>query len=302
MEKNIFVSKEDIVNLLQTLDKSLDKSFFLTNNSYSQHRRIISSLFTNNLALDYYERVILRLSVIDSLYSTNAAYNYFSFEAMADKISLLVKNDRVASEYFYGIVTKKHDGKELFEECYGIRKNLDSGSKQMSLLSKYAYYLLLQNQTQYPLGFPIYDSLAIAEYPKICTQLGIVSMQKKSIKNDIGSYIQALNTVRESLFDNSKTDYHYKLQQFDLLDAYLWRMGKFNSGNISLLLNRKEYTSFIENIGLNSYIAENKNNNFANKVVSLCKELPVEDILRNINNQDFRLFLEHWKNVVNNVI
>jgi hypothetical protein len=225
---------------------------------------------------------------------------------MAQKI-ISLGDDEAASQYFYGIATSKNTGKILFDERYGIRKNLDQGSRQMSLLSKYAYYLLLQNKEKYPLGFPIYDSLALDQFPKVYNRLGIELNKKLKYKDNIDDYVKALEVLRKELFSD---DAKYNFQHFDLLDAYLWRMGKFDVGNISLLNTRQEYTQIIENLELrpsqttlNKEETEDqkqkKEETFANQVVAKFKSTSVTDILKNIDNCDeaFKSFLEHWKKI-----
>lgn len=293
---------DEVVSMLVLLDKSLCINKKTECFPYIQQRRIINSLFAENSELNYDEQVMLRLTVIDSLYSTNAAYSYFSIEEMVEKI-LSLGDERAAADYFYGIATLKHTGKILFEERYGIRKNLEHGSKQMSLLSKYAYYLLLQNKERYPLGFPIYDSLAIDQYPKLYERLfDKKSKAVKYIKDDIDNYILALDEVRKELFENSLCK--FTLQDFDLLDAYLWRMGKLDNGNFSLLLNRSDYTLLIQNLGLRFYLTEKnvkeeqkkaKDDQFAKQITKKCKELEIKDVVMGIENSLFVQLLAHWK-------
>lgn len=285
----------------------MDKLFVQRNTSnYFLHRDIINSLFKPSTQLDAEAQIILRLTIIDSLYSTNAAYSYFSIDEMAQKI-ISLGDDEAASQYFYGIATSKNTGKILFDERYGIRKNLDQGSRQMSLLSKYAYYLLLQNKEKYPLGFPIYDSLALDQFPKVYNRLGIKLNKMLKYKDNIDDYVKALEVLRKELFSD---DAKYNFQHFDLLDAYLWRMGKFDVGNISLLNTRQEYTQIIENLELrpsqttlNKEETEDqkqkKEETFANQVVAKFKSTSVTDILKNIDNCDeaFKSFLEHWKKI-----
>ena len=240
---------------MQTIaEKELDReASSLQTATYNDQKLLISKLF-NSIKEYNTGSILLRLVVIDSLYSTNAAYSYFSLEEMADKIyKLLGETEEGARQYFYdiacGIGTDEH---RLFQEAFGIQKNLSEGSKQMSLLSKYAYYTLYsdkETREKYPLGFPIYDSLALEAYPTVCKMLGIE--QWTGIDDNIEGYVQALNKVRELLFDG-KGLFNGKYQQFDILDAYLWRMGKFNGGNLSLLLSRNDYKKFVKNLGLNA--------------------------------------------------
>jgi len=236
---------------LQTEAKTLQDA------TYIDQKLLISSLFNSDQPYSV-GTIMLRLVVIDSLYSTNAAYSYFSFEEMAENIYIkLGQNEKSAREYFNSLVHDGKDDKNLFREAYGIQKNLSEGAKQMSLLSKYAYYSLYL-QDEYPLGFPIYDSLALESYPTVCKMLGIP--QITHIDEDITQYIKALNEVRKVLFDNNET--FDGIQQYDILDAYLWRMGKFSGGNLSLLLGREDYITFVKNIGLQAKKLECKNEKF----------------------------------------
>ena len=74
------VEVNTVREMLFLLDKYLSTSNETECTTYNQHRKIINSLFTLNSLLSYKEQVVLRLTVIDSLYSTNAEYSYFSVE------------------------------------------------------------------------------------------------------------------------------------------------------------------------------------------------------------------------------
>ena len=242
--------KGDIIGIMRTIaEKELNQeSSSLPIATYNNQRVLISQLFTNG---EYnVGTILLRLTVVDSLYSTNAAYSYFSFDEIAE-IIMNLGGEEDARNYFYGIARGKKDEKGLFCEPYGIQKNLAEGSKQMSLLSKYAYYCLLQVPQRYPLGFPIYDRLAKETYPIVCKMLGIVPIEKLPPLEtpSIEKYVRCLDQLRQELF-STKRDLFYGYQQFDILDAYLWRMGKFNDGNMSLLVGWKEYEQFIRNLKL----------------------------------------------------
>lgn len=282
----------EVLNMLYILAGDIKRGAEAKSFSYIQQRQMINSLFGEYDKDDYgVAKVMLRLTVIDSLYSTNAAYSYFSIEEMAEKI-LSLGSEREAATYFYEIATRKVDGKILFDEFYGIRKNLSHGSKQMSLLSKYAYYLLLQDVKSYPLGFPIYDSLAIESYPKV--SIKVDNPERKNIGKTINGYIAAINELREKMFKNDEL--YYGLQQFDLLDAYLWRLGKLENGNCSLLLDRQDYETFIVNLGLHSCQETDiklESNEFNNAVKKRCLELR-NDCLNGINNESFKILMKHW--------
>lgn len=236
----------------------------LSDAGYTNQRTLISSLFKGEFNKG---QIILRLTVIDSLYSTNAAYSYFSFEEMAEKIYALGDNEqsaegkqKAARDYFYKIACGEEDDKGLFSEPYGYQKNLCEGSRQMSLLSKYAYYELLQDIHSYPWGFPIYDRLAKEAYPTVRKMLGAKDYYSlpQSDALTIKQYITCLSQLRIAIFGDYKLfrpeGSHKSYQQFDILDAYLWRMGKFSDGNLSLLLGREDYAQFIINMGLDAPI------------------------------------------------
>ena len=215
---------------------------------YRDHKAIIDELFSWSNQAYSIQSIVLRLTVIDSFYSTNAAYSYFSIDEMAEKI-LSLGQESDAAGYFASIANgdTNADNKGLFSEPYGIRKNLGEGSKQVSLLSKYAYFVLRQYPNQYPKGFPIYDSLAEKIHPLLANYLG-VSLDKRTDKDDIHRYIANLDKIRRVLFD--EVSLFKDVQQYDILDALLWTMGKIGGGNLSLLLDRKDYTQFICNLDL----------------------------------------------------
>lgn len=251
----------DILRIIASME--LDKeNVDIGSAGYINQRVLISSLFKEGYSRG---QIILRLTVIDSLYSTNAAYSYFSFEEMADKIYELGNGAKTAKEkqkaardYFYKVAKGGADNKCLFSEPYGYQKNLSEGSKQMSLLSKYAYYELLQDPETYPLGFPIYDRLAKEAYPLVRKMLGEKDYYSMSPLETptIEQYVKCLTQLRKGIFDDDELFMGY--QQFDILDAYLWRMGKFSDGNLSLLMGRNDYEIFITNIGLAAPLEKNK--------------------------------------------
>lgn len=312
MDKN---NKEKILDIMRAIaENELDNEVqTLQTATYNNQRALINQVFRTG---DYNKgSIILRLTVIDSLYSTNAAYSYFSFEEMAEKIEAL-GNEEEARNYFYNIARRKGDDKGLFCELYGIQKNLAEGSKQMSLLSKYAYYCLLQKSQKYPLGFPIYDRLAKETYPKVCKILGVVPTEKLSSSDttDIEKYVKCLNQLRIELF-GEKEGLFCGYQQFDILDAYLWRMGKFNDGNMSLLIEWDEYKQFVRNIGLqitnnedaNSYkermckqfagsSAVTKNGFDFNKAVSIILANPMSKPFSRLKRKEYLdHLLIHWR-------
>lgn len=249
---------------------------------YINHRQVISNLFLSTKYDKY--TIMMRLVAIDSLYSTNAGYCYFSFEEMSEAIYGLGSQEEDAKRYFYNIACGNKDDKGLFSKEYGFYKNLSRGSQQMSLLSKYAYYSLLVDKEKYPIGFPIYDSLAKFSYKKIAKTLGLAKCSKK-LEGSIEEYIEVLDNMRKLVFD---VDYNLfnGYQQFDMLDAYLWRMGKFSNGNLSLLIDKDDYKLFVKNMKLDfESNKEDENSTYKDLVIKrMKKEYPNEWSINDANN------------------
>lgn len=326
---NIETIRNILPIIIPTLEKESDNNN-IDDFSYTQQRAMINQIFDMTSGANYnVPSIMLRLTVIDSLYSTNAQYSYFSIEEMAKNIHA-IGGEEDAVQYFYTLVNRQ-DGKlgedwnNLFSNKYGIRKNCEDGSKQISLMSKYAYYVLIKNPEEHPLGFPIYDSLAIEMYPLVCKKIGLTPKSKSSISDSIEKYIEALDKVRNTIF-SEKTDFN-GFQQYDLLDAYLWRMGKVNNGNFSLLLTKTEYEKFIQNLGIRHNKGESnfeemlyekfrdaqwKGKPLINKedkkdktkysydfntiVQFQCANLEIDNIVKDIPNSEcIKQLIKHWK-------
>src|SRR5690606_32084798 len=104
--------------------------------------------------------VILRLTVIDSYYSTQMNKRIFGIEDIANKIEEFKTDDflKKQCEIFLDNPTKSNsDISRLFEDKFGIHKNGNESGQAASLISKYLYFLM-------DYKFPIFDSLAIESY------------------------------------------------------------------------------------------------------------------------------------------
>lgn len=245
---------------------------------YIQQREVIKTTFQNGKPYSVIT-IMQRLVVIDSLYSTNASFNYFSFEDMATAIYSLGPQEQDAINYFKEIAQGGVDMNNIFSGKYGIRKNAEPGSVATSLLSKYAYYLLLF-QPGNALGFPIYDSLVKEVLPTILLQTLGVEVKKTFLNScTIEEFIQTVNLLRDAVFNNTTTRMSC-LQQFDILDAYLWRLGKIKNGNLSLLFTKNEYIKFVNNLGLSGESL--KSAAFDKEVMRKCGTMPTNVILNGI--------------------
>ena len=289
--------RDKIIRLIRLIaERDLGKEVSsLQHATYNDQRTLIKGIF--NGGPDYSRgSVMLRLVVIDSLYSTNAGYSYFAFDEMAENIFALGEEEESASDYFYRVALTGMDDCRLFSEPYGIKKNLGEGSKQMSLLSKYAYYCLMKNGDKYPLGFPIYDSLAKSVYPGVCQMMGIRPHALPSMNTpDIKTYVLALSELKTALFGDTREQF-FGFQQYDLLDAYLWRLGKLESGNLSLLLGREDYVKFVSRMMKSTGTAPSTENSklFDNRVMQYL--LSAKAPFSGLSNEEYLLeLLEHWR-------
>ena len=272
------ISIHDVRSAMTDLAQFICQQLGSTYCPYIQQREVIKTTFQNGKPYSVIT-IMQRLVVIDSLYSTNASFNYFSFEDMATAIYSLGPQEQDAINYFKEIAQGGVDTNKIFSGKYGIRKNAEPGNVATSLLSKYAYYQLLF-QPGNALGFPIYDSLVKEVLPTILLQTLGVKVKKTFLNScTIEEFIQTVNLLRDAVFNNTTTRMSC-LQQFDILDAYLWRLGKIKNGNLSLLFTKNEYIKFVNNLGLSG--ASLKSEDFDKEVMRKCGTMPTNAILNGI--------------------
>lgn len=238
---------------------------------YNIQRQILTDLFRNTSNSNYTkDAIMLRLTALDSSYSTNASKSYYAIEEMAEEIWNIPGNginrednaNRFFNDVASGIQTASNNVHvdSWFNKQFGIQKNGKTGHRMTSLLSKYAYYCLLLDPNSD--GFPIYDSLAVASFPFACmivwpnTNTKYLKKNVKSFSSESNSqkyipitrYIEAMNTLCVGLGLQNTTIPGF--QKFDILDAYLWRMGKLSNGNLSLLLDKQGYEDIMDELSL----------------------------------------------------
>ena len=208
--------------------------------------------------------ILARLTLIDSMYSTQMNRRYYALDELADfLVNLSEGKDGKLKQMFldfakepeeklflFNYVFKERNEKgefievkkNLFSENYGIGKDGSEKGIAISLISKYGYF-----ETE--CKFPIYDSIACEMFPLVWICCGFDKNMPKLIrynKDDgriIGhttlvEYIKAINLLIKKL-DSCYVNY-------DSLDYYLWSVGKICRGNLSLILSRKEYKDAVE--------------------------------------------------------
>ena len=236
---------DHIKQIRSILDRLKEKDVYGDDTGgFSSDKSAIESIFlmTKNRSLP---DLVLRLTVIDSMYSTQMNRRYYALQELAEKLYCL-NQIKPLPTLFREFIEKKRDthlfdgkiGSEkfnLFAEKYGIGKDGSDKGVAVSLISKYAYF-----ETDY--GFPIYDSIACEMYPRIWKYCGWkdktpVLTIKDSCQQMVGDktivkFVEAIDELIKRLGGNIS---------YDHLDRLLWFVGKIYRGNLSLVLDRKNY-------------------------------------------------------------
>lgn len=227
--------KEEFENRRREIKDLLHKILggSLVGSSYSFNKQSIKNLFkqTNE---DTEEDILLRLTVIDSMYSTQMNKRYYGLEDLANAMYTLKTEKGCSMAKLFIDFAKTPDvsifgysGGNLLENNYGIGKDGEQKGTAVSLISKYAYFA-----TEYQ--FPIFDSIVCETLPSLCGYLGVEleCMSKYSLKGDITAFVKAIN----EFFHKMKIDICY-----DSFDRLVWFVGKIRRGNLSLILSKDEY-------------------------------------------------------------
>lgn len=260
-----FTNTEHILYLFNELSK---KDVYTS--GFSTDKKAIEKIFKNTLS-NTKEDILARLTIIDSMYSTQMNKRYYGLDELADVIShfdnlkelaiQFVKHPNDASIFTCNIkqkgffsILKTEKTYSLFNEKYGIKKNGDDSGVAISLISKYLYFL-----TDYQ--FPIYDSIAMEVFPKLWNYCGFIDMPKykttlSSSEDNYGnSAIECFVTAINQLL--SKLGLQEEPRKYDILDRIMWFTGKICRGNLSLVISQDDYSALAD-----SYKAESSTNKF----------------------------------------
>ena len=224
---------------LKTLHSLFEKlhNIKVDSSGYSLGKATILKVFnaTNSYTT---EDILARLTLIDSMYSTQMSRRYYGLEELAKVLTEINQNKPLEKAFMDFLQDKSYNpfiikGKKtnLFSEKYGIGKNGEDKGQAVSLISKYAYF-----ETE--LRFPIYDSIVREMYPRIWTYCGFKEQMPDIKANDMVSFIEAIDLLISKL---DCTDVTY-----DTLDRVLWYVGKIYRGNLSLVLSMEEYKAFVK--------------------------------------------------------
>lgn len=210
---------------------------------FALNRSTIEKVF-RTLQVSSAQDIQARLTLIDSMYSTQMNRRYYALEELAQALWTLNQKNGDLAGLFKTFAKDRDisafndtDGKNnLWSAQYGIGKDGKEKGVAVSLISKYAYFA-----TGYK--FPIYDSIACEMIPLIWPDpesYESVCPWKVHEKPSIREFLDAVN----SLCKYYQTDY-------DHLDRLMWFVGKILRKNFSLVLTRSEYEHLRNMVGGN---------------------------------------------------
>ena len=255
--------RDELAEVFRSLDKHLNTEQKVNDRAiYIEQREMIDRLFSEQK--EGAERRLLlltRLSLLDALYSTGVnRYHPYAVVDIAEAINELGTDDEYVATlatWLDNLDDQQSKALELFNRKFGVltdnsdvtKEKWEKGTCAISLLSKYSYYLFRQYKDKYPSGFPIYDSLAKESYARVLAYMGEEAKTcPKGVGSSIVSYLKAIKALGIALWgsDEEYMKYEYSMQRFDLLDTYLWRLGKLNKASYSLLLPRGDFAKIKE--------------------------------------------------------
>ena len=232
------------------------------NTAYAHDKKMISDIFKVS-DIDNFEKIKLRLTIIDSYYSTQMSKRLFGIEEIAKEIETI--NDKDLSEMFLNFL-KNPDKEEYILKLFNLKFGCNKVGKKIktapSLISKYAYFL-----TNFK--FPIYDSLAKISYDMLQKKYSDMKLEKLE-NNDIKGYFNKIKNLNEITGIND----------YDVLDNFLWLYGKLTQGSFSLILKKENYLELVNSITFKSrdsrgqdleisqYIKSNLNNKKLSEIFS----------------------------------
>lgn len=252
---------------------------------YISDRKLIDRLFENNNPS--LEDVVMRLTVIDSLYSTNMSKRLFGIQDLASAIFNIGNDEQLRKAIEEYKDNKNDDTSEittLLSGGYGVDKrneikkiknkgndkNDDYKLRARSLISKYLYFVTGHD-------FPIEDSLV------------------KDNLNDVLKYYES-----ETMWDKEKDLLRFLIFfcvengiTFDELDNFTWLLGKINKGSLSLIINKEQYQKLISKLD----VKEKKSKEIDKLISTKLKDEDFIHVISEFLSSDFCDFLRVNKKI-----
>ncbi|MHB8581481.1 MAG: hypothetical protein ACYDA4_16680 [Ignavibacteriaceae bacterium] len=204
------------------------------NTKYQIDKNIINAIFSETTNIE--DKVIARLSIIDSFYSTQMNKRLWGIEDIHNSINNLSENDNEIKNYaivFAANPTIESPIFRLIASEYGHKKNGQTFGKASSLITKYLYFIT-NNQ------FPIYDNLVRTSYRYLQIRFPVFKLQDLVEDCDI-NFFHSINTLNNVSLIND----------YNLLDYLLWLFGKIKDGSFSLMFSKDIYLQLINLPGAN---------------------------------------------------
>lgn len=240
---------------------------------YSKDKRLIKQVF-NFDNTDLKERIRVRLTLIDSYYSTNMSRRYYGIESISELIYYYYPEDALLINDLITFLKEPFENNQIldiFNQSYGISKKGEPKEKAISLISKYAYFLT-------GFYFPIYDRIVFETYQRIQNKMILPGFPEK-LSDKISEFILIMNNL----------NLESGINDFNKLDNFLWLTGRIIRGNVSLILHQNVYMRILENLyEEDSYVTSNVESKMAQYLFSNrveINELVDKDIISFI---DFR--------------
>lgn len=227
---------------------------------YIQGKKLIYSFFKNeNENLDL-ETIKLRLTIIDSMYSTNMSRRLFGISDLSKEILEISQHKdsllKSKLKIFINKNTNEEEIKKLFNKKFGIDKRGINKGKAVSLISKYFYFL-----TKFE--FPIYDSLVKDYLPEVIKK-HFLKIEGSTNKNPVDTFKYIINCNKKS-----------EIEDFNILDNMCWLYGKVKKGSYSLILNKENYKKLIREINVEKLKSEDIDKEIYSYVKENISNLPM---------------------------
>ena len=202
------------------------------NSRYIDNKRIIVEIFN----FDNEKKIQLRLTVIDSYYSTQMNKRLYGLEDISNELGQF--NDAELKLIISQFLNSPNEGEliHIFQKKYGLNKRGHSQKKAISLITKYLYFL---SNGQ----FPIYDDLGKLTY-NLLRRNGYL----------LSSSINESNYFKKIIALNQ----NFQINDFEKLDNFLWLTGKLFSGSFSILMGKEKYIRITENIEFKKNISSSQ--------------------------------------------
>lgn len=204
------------------------------NTKYQADKNIINAIFAETTNIG--DKVIARLSIIDSFYSTQMNKRLWGIEEICSSINNLSNDDNEIRNYAMKFAVNPTIESPIFNLItmeYGYKKNGSKFGKASSLITKYLYFI-----TNY--RFPIYDNLVRTSYRYL--QIRFPNFNLNDLINDCDiNFFHSINALNNISLIND----------YDLLDNLLWLYGKIKDGSFSLTFSKDVYLQLVNLSGAN---------------------------------------------------